>query len=339
VNDHLGIVIIGRNEGDRLALCLRSARAGEVPVVYVDSGSTDGSVDRARALGAVTVELDPAEGFTAARARNAGFAQLMALHPGLQYVQFVDGDCELAGGWLDKAAAALGADARLAVVCGRRRERFPERSIYNRLCDIEWDQPPGDTRACGGDAMMRTGAFHEVEGFNPSLIAGEEPDLCLRLRRRGFRIHRLAEEMTLHDAAITRFSQWWKRAERAGHAFAEGSTLHGGGSERHWVHETRSSLAWGLALPVLALGLAGPTGGGSLLLAAAYLVSIARCYRAERLRMGDRNAFLYSCFCVLAKFPQSAGALRYYARRLRGVRPVLLEYKGRHDSSSGGRQA
>jgi len=44
-------VVIGRNEGERLVACLASL-GGEIRrAVYVDSGSTDGSVAAARAAG------------------------------------------------------------------------------------------------------------------------------------------------------------------------------------------------------------------------------------------------------------------------------------------------
>jgi glycosyltransferase involved in cell wall biosynthesis len=69
-----GLVAIGRNEGERLRRCLISAQGVYDHVVYVDSGSSDDSVALAESFGAVVVVLDTARPFTAARARNAGFA-------------------------------------------------------------------------------------------------------------------------------------------------------------------------------------------------------------------------------------------------------------------------
>ncbi len=183
--------------------------------------------------------------FTAARARNAGLARLS----GDGFVQLVDGDCELRPGWVAAALAAMAAHPRAVVVCGRRRERHPEASVWNRLCDREWDTPVGPALACGGDALMRLPALRAAGGFREDLIAGEEPELCLRLRRAGGEVWRIDAEMTLHDAAMTRFGQWWRRSRRAGHAFAEGAALHGAGPDRHWVAETRRALIWGRASP------------------------------------------------------------------------------------------
>ena len=69
---NFGAVVMGRNDGERLKLCIDSLSVA-ARIVYVDSGSTDGSVDWARAHGADVVELDSAVAFTAARARNSGF--------------------------------------------------------------------------------------------------------------------------------------------------------------------------------------------------------------------------------------------------------------------------
>ena len=238
VDQTVGFVVIGRNEGDRLARALRSIGPTHL-VVYVDSGSSDGSVELARRLGAHVVLLDPLVPFTAARARNAGARRLAEIQPHLCWVMFMDGDCELLPGFLEAALVSARSDAALAVVAGRRRERCPGHSVYNRLCDDEWDTPVGDAKACGGDALIRLAAFGEVGGYDDRLIAGEEPELCVRLRRACWRVLRIDADMTLHDAAMTRLAQWWKRAKRAGHAYAEGAALHGAPPERHWVRETR----------------------------------------------------------------------------------------------------
>jgi GT2 family glycosyltransferase len=324
----LGAVVIGRNEGERLRRCLTSLAGRVGTVVYVDSGSTDGSAALAQELGALVVDLDTSIPFTAARARNAGFARLQEGAPGVQLVQFVDGDCEVVAGWLERAERELDADPHVAVVCGRRRERFPEASIYNRLCDIEWDTPLGFTDACGGDALMRTAVVREVGGYNPDLIAGEEPDLCLRMRQRAWKILRVDAEMTLHDAAMTRFSQWWKRSVRAGHAFAEGADRHGHEPEHHWVREARSNWFWGLGLPAAALGAVPPTAGLSLGLLGGYAVLARRIYRYALSRGLPRaDARLYARYVVLGKFPQVAGQLYYWGKKLTGRKGTIIEYK------------
>ena len=324
----VGLVVIGRNEGDRLRRCLHSVKGKVARAVYVDSGSTDGSIEVARSLGVDVVELDLSTPFTAARARNAGFTHLVSTDSQIEYVQFVDGDCEVVEKWLEHAASELDANPNIAVVCGRRRERFPEQTIYNQLCDMEWDTPVGETQACGGDSMMRVKAFQQVGGFNPTLIAGEEPELCVRLRQKGWKIFRIDAEMTLHDAQMTRFGQWWKRAMRAGHAYAEGSWLHGGEPERHWVKETRSIWLWGLFIPLLALGTAWLTHGLSLLLLLGYPLQFVRMFgNLRRKNISNKNAAFYALSCIVGKFAQVEGALGFLRTRLLGTKSTLIEYK------------
>jgi GT2 family glycosyltransferase len=321
----LAVVVIGRNEGERLRRCLASVSAPGTRVVYVDSGSTDGSLALARGMGADVVELDMQVPFTAARARNAGWRRARRIAPDAALVQFVDGDCELRPGWLQAARAHLRSHGGVAAVAGRLRERFPERSIYNQLCDIEWNTPVGETRAVGGIAMMRMAALAAVDGFREDLIAGEEPELCVRLRAAGWLIHRLPVDMAWHDAAMTRFSQWWRRAVRAGFAFAEGAHLHGRPPERHWVRESRSALAWGLLLPLVIVLLAAAFGPRALWLGLAYPLQVLRLFLREPGPPRTRAARAF--FLVLGKFAEAFGELRYALTRLRGGGARLIEYK------------
>lgn len=316
----LGVVVIGRNEGDRLRTCLSSLLTLIQTTVYVDSGSTDGSRELAQALGAEVLALDMGTPFTAARARNAGFQRLLALHPQIRFVQFVDGDCEIVAGWIEAARHYLVATPDCAVVCGRRRERHPERSVYNQMCDLEWNTPVGDALSCGGDALYRTEALIQVACFRDSLIAGEEPELCLRLRRAGWRVHRLGHEMTRHDAAITSWTQWWRRTVRGGHAFAEGAWLHGASPDRHWVQETVRAIVWGVLLPLLITLLAALVDDRCWLLLLIYPIQWLRLSIRDR---SPRIAFL----TLAGKFAEAQGVLKFCATKLLGRTGRLIEYK------------
>jgi GT2 family glycosyltransferase len=335
-------VVIGRNEGERLRRCLASIRdapgasASDV-IVYVDSGSTDSSCALAREHGADVVELDLERPFTAARARNAGFERLLAIAPATEFVQFVDGDCELRRGWIETGVRALRDQTDVAVVCGRRRERASDHSVYDRLCDIEWDTPVGDARACGGDALMRVSAFRGVGGFDATMIAGEEPELCLRLARSGFRIVRLHAEMTLHDAAMTRWTQWWQRAVRTGHTTAELLAKHGDAREHRRLRRASSAIAWGVALPLVAGGVlawavwsanpAAIVAAVSLPLVAYALLLVRITRRCAVTGRCGADARAYAFSCVLAKWPECWGMALYVVRRAAGRRARWIEYK------------
>jgi hypothetical protein len=240
--------------------------------------------------------------------------------------------------WIARARDTLSARPEVAAVCGRRRERHPEASIYNRLADMEWNAPLGEVEECGGDVLFQSSVFLEAGGFNPSMIAGEEPELCVRVRDKGYKILRIDAEMTLHDAAIFRFSQWWTRAVRGGHSYAEGMALHGAGFSRHNVRRTLSALVYGLALPSVWCGtvLFAATGIGFgpvkwvvlWLVPAAFARAAFGAYRQRR-RQGDppQHAALYAGFCMLGKLPESIGILTYWSNRLRGRYSGLMEYK------------
>ncbi|WP_417701056.1 glycosyltransferase family 2 protein [Pseudophaeobacter sp.] len=312
----ISAVVIGRNEGTRLLACLTSLQPQVQRLIYVDSGSSDGSVAAARSLGVEVVALDMTRPFTAARARNAGLAELSTQEG---FVQLVDGDCEVDAAWIPQAAEFLRQNPRVAVVCGRRRERFPEASIYNLICDAEWDTPIGEALACGGDALMRLSALRAVSGYREDLIAGEEPELCLRLRREGWKIWRLEAEMTLHDAQMTRFRQWWIRSRRAGYAFAAGAALHGKAQERHWVKETRRAVLWGMVLPGSALLLA--------MLFSPWALLLLLLYPLQLLRLGPRLGLRPALFSILGKLAESTGIAEHFWHRLHGTHRKIMEYK------------
>jgi GT2 family glycosyltransferase len=323
----VGIVAIGRNEGERLRRCIASLPAGIAGAVYVDSASTDDSVSHARERGVAVVELDMSTPFTAARARNAGIARLRQLAPGVRFVQVLDGDCELVNGFVQDALAVMHADASVGVVCGRRRELRREASVYNLLADMEWNTKVGEADACGGDALIRLDAFDAAGGYDETLIAGEEPEMCLRMRRAGFRVRRIDSEMTRHDAAMTHFAQWWRRSVRAGHASAEGAHRHP--EDRFCRRTVRSNVLWGFGLPATALGLSAPSSGSSLALFGLYGVLFwrIRSYRMREYGDSAHEASLYAAYCALGKMPQFLGTAQYHVNRLRGRRSTLIEYK------------
>jgi len=320
IHEMLGIIAIGRNEGERLRLCLLAAVREQrttrpVTIVYVDSGSTDHSVELAASLGASVVNLDLSIPFTAARARNAGYKKLISIAPHTKYIQFLDGDCELQTGWIDDAIRFIESHDRAAIVGGRCRERYPEHSIYNALCDQEWNTPIGLAKSCGGNALILSTAFNQVGGFHEDMIAGEEPEMCVRLRAANWEIWRIEREMVLHDADIQYFSQWWKRSIRTGHAYAEGNWKHGGPPERFWAKEVRSNWIWGFAwfVPIL----------WPLHLYLAWKI------RRYRLSLGDPaiQASRYAFFVTLGKLPQMLGQLQFYVNLWLGRKSKLIEYK------------
>jgi glycosyltransferase involved in cell wall biosynthesis len=321
----VGVIVIGRNEGVRLQRCLDSMPNTNKDIVYVDSGSQDDSVEGTRARGIEVVELDMSIPFTAARARNEGVNRLLTLNLSLRYVFFVDGDCEIVDGWMEKAFRFMEQRDDVAAVCGWRREKYPESSIYNSLIDLEWQVPAGRTLSCGGDSLMRIAAFRQATGFRDDLICGEEPELCLRLRKLGWTIWCLAEPMTLHDAAIFSIGQWFRRAVRSGYGFANGAALHGGPPERMWIAECRRLWMWGFLFPLTILLLSFAVSAWFMLLFLVYPLRVFRLFL--RGKYSRRHNWWNAVSLVVCHFPQFWGQLKYATDRLSRSRSRIIEYK------------
>jgi glycosyltransferase involved in cell wall biosynthesis len=326
MND-IGVVIIGRNEGERLKVCIRSFSTNDLNIVYVDSGSTDGSVQLVKELGFDVIDLDMSQPFSAARARNEGYQFLLGQYEEINFIQFVDGDCEISRGWLNIAYEHLQHHQGLASVCGRRKERYADRTIYNQLCDIEWDTPVGIAMATGGDFMCRKQALVDVQGFDPQVIAGEEPELCFRMRKLGWKIERLGVDMTVHDAHITKFSQWWRRCERSGHAYAQGFCMHGGSDEKYYRGDVARILLWALIVPLLIVFGVVFFGYWVLLLCVLYFVKIAQIFTREVRCRRAGVALAYASSLIFGKFPQCKGAFSFLMRSIFRKTFQIIEYK------------
>ena len=321
------VVVIGRNEGERLQVCLHSVTPQTSVVVYVDSGSTDGSASFARSMGCHVIELDPARPFGPSRARNEGFAAALALAPDAALIQFLDGDCEMMEGWLEAGAAALAARPDAGIVCGTVHEMYPDATVYNKIFEIEWQHPAGEIEACAGRLMTRTALFRDAGGFRTDLIAGEDEEFCFRLRSAGWKILHLDAPMARHDIAMTNFRQFWRRARRTGFAYAQVAALRGRRAEKIYSREIFRMWFWGLLLPLASLGLGRATAGFSLCLLAGYPLVIARIASATR-RQGwsRRDAWRYGWMTTVGKFPSLQGMIEYFWWRLRGGRAAVSDH-------------
>lgn len=327
----LSVVIIGRNEGERLVHCLESVNAmtdpgGLIEVIYVDSASTDLSPERAESLGAKVIRVQP-ERPSAAIGRNAGW--LAASAP---LILFLDGDTRLDPQFVVEAIKEFD-DPEVAVVWGHRREMFPDHSIYNRVLDLDWIYPPGRSDFCGGDAIMRRSTLQSTGGFDPSLIAGEEPELCQRIRARGQFILHIDRAMTFHDLAITQWSSYYRRAFRAGHAYAEISQRLRNTAFPLWLRDSKRNMVHAMVLLSL---IAGGFGLSVLIwspvpLSFVILVLMTLVFRtAIKVSWKCRDLstrILYGFHSHLQQIPIFIGQVSYWVDRQRKRQRMLIEYK------------
>ena len=332
VESLIGIVVIGRNEGERLKICLNSVLKPGANVVYVDSGSEDDSVTVAESVGAQVVGLDPSISFSAARARNEGVKALNASGIEFKYVQFVDGDCEINDEWIETAQLFLEENPNVAVVSGRLRERYPEKSVYNLLCDVEWNAPVGESLSCGGLAMMRIELFNSLDGYREDVTAGEEPELCMRIRAKGFKIWRIANEMALHDSAMFYFSQWWNRNRRTGYGAMDLTTRF---SHPNFKRITRRVLFWAIwAFMLLVFSIISVFYESELfklllyVWAALWPVKILRvAFKKWQSGMPIKLAFTYAWYTAIGIWPQLLGVVSYISDRFHQRQARLIEHK------------
>jgi glycosyltransferase involved in cell wall biosynthesis len=330
----LSVVIIGRNEGQRLARCIASlgsieAVDGAIEVIYVDSGSVDGSAALAAAAGARVFDADSPRP-TAAFGRNIGWRAARA-----ELVLFLDGDTILHPAFPRRALDAIAQDLTIAAVWGHRREIHCERSLYNRVLDLDWVFAPGFTEYCGGDVLMRRSALLEVDGYDSALIAGEEPELCRRLRSLGHRILHIDAPMTGHDLAMLHFSQYCKRALRAGHAYAEVSRRFRDTADPFWGPQRRQNLIrggfWSLSLiSAIACTLLFRSLFPIALWMMLLLVLAARSAWLARWKSRSMaTLFLYGVHSHLQQIPILVGQLQFARDADQGTSRKLIEYKSK----------
>jgi len=327
----LSVVIIGRNEGERLERCILSAQAVEgwtpTEILYVDSASTDRSPELANRLGATLLPLPPGS-FTAARARNLGWRRASG-----EVVLFLDGDTILNADFPLAALTELRKNPTNAAAWGHRREVCPCLSIYVRVLDLDWIYRPGETLFFGGDVLVRRTALEAVNGFDETLIAGEEPEMCRRMRSLGWHIQHIDAPMTLHDLAITRFSQYWRRSQRAGYAFAAVSARFRATSDPFWSNEARRNwvrgLFWLISPTVaLAASIAFRSPWPSTLWLLLLLALAARSAWQYRWKQAPwTTLLLYGFHSHLQQVPIFFGQIQFLLNRNR----ALMEYK---DASS-----
>jgi glycosyltransferase involved in cell wall biosynthesis len=328
----VSVVVIGRNEGVRLRACLESVFASSFPgdsreVIYVDSNSTDGSVDMARQLGARVISFATGP-FTAARGRNAGWRSAKG-----EFVLFLDGDTVLDTSFVEQEIHRF-ADPNLAAVFGQRRESNPGASVYNRVLDLDWNPAPGPSLYFGGDTLVRRACLEAVGGYCEDLIAGEEPELCRRIRQRGWHILHLDRLMTLHDLALHSWRQYWRRALRTGHAYAQISSLSANTDDPLWVRESRFNIVRGLfwiGLPSFAIALSVYTNSW-IPLGAALLVALTLTLRSAAKsshKAGERSTLLlYAAHSHVQQIPILLGQLSFWSARVMRRQRNLIEYKG-----------
>lgn len=327
INPLVSIVIIGRNEGDRLIQCIESVKNLDYPsnkkeIIYVDSRSSDRSVENAEALGVEKVYIIEQEKTCAAIGRNLGLK-----HAEGELVLFLDGDTQISKDFLNRAIPHFEND-EVAVVFGKRTEIYPE-SIFIRLCGSDWSQrTPGYTDTAAGDVLMKAKVIREIGGYM-EIIAGEDPEMSNRVINAGHKILFLDIDMVKHDLAMHSFSQYWKHSIRSGFAYAVVADLTKERSTPLWVDERKKIELLGalyITAPLLGiicsfiLGTVTPF----LIFTLMGVMILGRSFIKNRKKgLGTGFNMIYTIHSHLLKIPLFIGLLTYMFNKNKS----LIEYK------------
>jgi glycosyltransferase involved in cell wall biosynthesis len=177
----VSIIIPVRNDAQRLQRCLESVIASRYPadrmeILVADNGSTDGSADVARAMGAMVLSFPQ---IRVSEVRNQAATAARG-----RILIFVDADHELDAGWVPHGVESLRSSGAGAV--GAAYYAPPDGTWVQRMYDSFRLRTPGlrhvEWLGSGSLAVWRD-VFHQVGGFDSSLETCEDVDFCQRLRR------------------------------------------------------------------------------------------------------------------------------------------------------------
>lgn len=314
MNKTVDIVIIGLNAEKTLQRCIESIKENSysqnlITIIYSDGGSIDNSVKIAESIEGVKVVKLKLEHPTPGKQRNEGWKSGKA-----EYVQFVDSDTIVDIDWIKTAVEELNR-GEAGAVCGDRREMYPEKSIYNWIGDNEWNAKPGYIKYFGGDVMVKRELLEKTGGYNDNLIAGEDPELAYRAGKEGYKIKKINALMTKHDLAMYKVKQYWKRAYRTGHAYAEVNKMH----RDMWYDDYERIIKRG------GIGLIGSIVGALFATITPYfifitLLSIGVLFRPRimlvnyfksEMNLTKKEAKIYAIHASVVVIPQLFGILRY----------------------------
>jgi cellulose synthase/poly-beta-1,6-N-acetylglucosamine synthase-like glycosyltransferase len=322
---HIDCVVIGVNAAATLERCLLSIKNSNYPqdhvhIMYVDGGSSDKSIDIARSVAEVEVIALTPEYPTPGLGRNSGWKSGKA-----PFVQFLDSDTILDPDWLANGVQVF--EDNVAAVMGYRTEMHPEQSVFNWIGSLEWNGRPGEAESFGGDVLIRRQVLAETYGYNEELVGGEDPELSRRVRLSGWRVLQLDMNMTAHDLAMTKISQYWKRTYRSGYAFAAVIDRFAADPSPFWNKEFRRikvrgggfvglSVLSAVSCIVLPLKLWAVSVSSGLFLVALFLLFFPRIFRVsyfeEDKEISYEQAKTYAWHCSLAVLPDICGVGRYY---------------------------
>jgi glycosyltransferase involved in cell wall biosynthesis len=315
----VSVVIIGKDEEQNLGACIRSVRAMEYPaerleIIYVDTGSSDRSVEIARGMQVIAVEEKspfPSPGL----ARNRGMRE--ARH---DIIHFIDGDMTIARDYLKEAVRLLDTGDIVCVI-GDVRERNSEKSFLARVLNYPWSsREAGFVDAPGGGGTFKKVALQTVGGYNPLILKGQETELGYRIHERGYKIYKIEHLMAVHNYGIARLYDLLSRSYRMGASYGMIMTMPQSRSYADLTRRARNLLLQGILLTALIASLL-VTGRLLLLVAIPFAVAIYVLFRHWREIVVEKkpNGYAYYLLMQFSKPIVLCGYVAFLLRRCTSI--------------------
>lgn len=198
----VSLVVIGKNEANNLedtfnAILKMDYPPEKIEIIYVDTGSADKSVQIATQY-AHRVFVEQSRWPTSGLARNRGLIE--AKH---EIIHFIDGDISISKDYLKQAVNRIllpEVDAVTGYFVEKRTDKF-----FNRIMDIRRDGINHQERFCestnGGGTYLKSKLLL-VNGYDERILKGQESDLGIRYREKGFRILFIDQIQGVHNFDI-----------------------------------------------------------------------------------------------------------------------------------------
>jgi len=315
----VSIIIIGKNEESNLGNCFRSVLEMDYPadrfeVIYVDTGSTDRSLEIARKSNVRAVE-EHAQFPSPGLARNRGIQEAQ-----YDIIHFIDGDMTIDSGYLRKAVSFLDTD-RIACVIGNVSERRSDRSFLARVLNYPWSiRRSGFVEAPGAGGTFLKGVLQMINGYNPLILKGQETELGYRIRQKGYRIYKIEHTMGVHHYGINNLCDLAKRSYLMGISYGMILTMPREQSYADLFWRARNMLAQGIIFLVLVLILV--ITGKPLFLLFLPVVTVLYVllrYWKDVFRRKDWYGYAYYMLMHLNKPVVFFGIISFFLRRFAGV--------------------
>jgi len=309
----ISVVIIGLNISEKVVNCIKSVKESKYPnleIIYVDGGSSDGSVEKVKKLGYVKVIESNHENQTGGRQRNIGWRSSKS-----DLIQFLDGDVLMDPNWINHAFKKI--NDRFIAVCGYRKERYPNKNWYNLINDIDWEKNIGETHHFGAEVLIKKSVLDDVGGYDDELISGQNGDISFRIKEKGYHILRIDKIMSYHNIKKNNFRKYFWRNFRHGYGHIQVAIRHYKKNGRRLLNNYIKIVIKGILNPVLILLFIFFKNFYFLIFI--FLINLntmATFFLSKRKGFNNKQSLIYVAHQLFFIYPFTLGIFRFFIGKL-----------------------